>query len=155
MALKDERKRKQGRGAQPPVFLAIDCPFNGPDVEDFDQALFGQTVDHRALDSHESVDVSFNPNGLLVTDREIPFAGILAFMKLSMTGAGDPVVFLNPHQRWNFPEAIRRHEQRVWTSRIETTPAIREAVINSIGFVSHGGSEESLGKRRPGESDRA
>ena len=52
-ALIDSHKRKQARGAYPPVFLAIDCPFNGPDAEDFDGALFGTSVDHRGFDLHE------------------------------------------------------------------------------------------------------
>lgn len=140
-ALIDTQKRKQARGAHPPVFLAIDCPFGGPDAEDFDQALFGQTVDHRGLDSHESVGTSFNPAGLLVTDKEIPFAGVWAFLRMSMIGAADPVLYVNPYQRWNLPDALKGHEQRVWTSRIDQTPATREPVINAIGFVQHDGDE--------------
>jgi len=48
------------------------------------------TVDHRGFDWRESVGTSFNPNGLLVTDKDIPFAGVLAFLKMSMVGAADP-----------------------------------------------------------------
>jgi hypothetical protein len=137
-ALIDSHKRKQARGAVPPVFLAIDCPFNGPDAEDFDQALFGLTVDHRGFDWRESVGTSFNPNGLLVADRDIPFAGVLAFLKMSMVGAADPVIYLNPYQRWKLPTALACHERRVWTSGIEKTLATREPVIGSIGFVQLG-----------------
>jgi hypothetical protein len=140
-ALIDSHKRKQALGAVPPVLLAIDCPFGGPDAEDFDQALFGMTVDHRGFDWRESVGTSFNPNGLLVTDKEIPFAGVLAFLKMSMVGAADPVLYLNPYQRWKLPAALSRHEQRVWTSRIQTTPATRPAVIESVGFVRLGPDE--------------
>jgi hypothetical protein len=137
-ALIDSHKRKQARGAIPPVFLAIDCPFNGPDAEDFDQALFGLAVDHRGFDWQESVGTSFNPNGLLVTDRDIPFAGVLAFLKMSMVGAADPILYLNPYQRWKLPPALACHEQRVWTSCIDKTKATREPVIESIGFVRYG-----------------
>lgn len=80
-ALVDSHKRRQGRGAVQPVLLAIDCPFNGPDAEDFDQALFGQTVDHLDMESGMSLGITFNPNGLLVTDKDIPFAGVLAFLR--------------------------------------------------------------------------
>lgn len=59
-ALIDSHKRRQARGAVPPVFLAIDCPVSGPDAEDLDQALFGLTVDHRGLDWRESIGTSFN-----------------------------------------------------------------------------------------------
>jgi len=134
-ALKDRQKRKQARGAVPPVFLAIDCPFNGPDAEDFDQALFGQTVDHRDFDSATSLGITFNPNGLLVTDKRIPFAGVLAFLRLSMVGAADPVVYLNPYQRWKLPAALTSHETRVWTSGIKRTGATREPIINLVRFV--------------------
>jgi hypothetical protein len=134
-ALTDIRKRKQGAGASPPVFLAIDCRLHGPNVEDFDQALFGQTVDHRDFDSGISVGISFNPNGLLVTDQDIPFAGVLAFLKLSLVGAADPVLYLNPYQRWKLPTALASHETRVWTSRIDRTLATREPTINRVRFV--------------------
>ena len=134
-ALIDSHKRKQARGATPPVVLAIDCPFNGPDAEDFDQALFGQTVDHRDIDSGTSLGITFNPNGLLVTDKDIPFAGVLAFLKLSVVGAADPVLYLNPYQRWKLPAALASHETRAWTSSIKRTGATREPTINLIRFV--------------------
>jgi len=134
-ALVDSHKRRQGRGAVQPVFLAIDCPFNGPDAEDFDQALFGQTVDHRDIDSGMSLGITFNPNGLLVTDKDIPFAGVLAFLRLSLVGAADPVLYLNPYQRWKLPAALASHETRVCTSGIRRTGATRERIIDQIRFV--------------------
>jgi hypothetical protein len=140
-ALNDKQKRKQALGAHPPVFLAIDCPFNGPNTEDFDQALFGQTVDHRELDSGKSFGTSFDANGLLVTDRGIPFAGVLAFLDLSVVGGSDPVLYLNPYQLWKLPAALARHQTRNWISRIETTAATREPIVNLIGFVKYSESE--------------
>jgi hypothetical protein len=136
-ALIDSHKRRQARGAFPPVFLAVDSPFMGPDTEDFDQALFGQTVDHRGFEPHENVGLSFNPNGLLVTDKDIPFAGVIAFLGMRMTTASDPVIYLNPYQRWKLPAALAAHEQRVWTSRIDRAPATREPLINSVGFIQY------------------
>lgn len=142
-ALIDSHKRKQAQGAFPPVFLAIDSPqMWGPDAEDFDQALFGQSVDHRGFNRRESVGVSFNPNGLLVTDRGIPYAGVIAFLGMSMVGAKDPVLYLNPYQRWKLPAALAAHEQRVWTSRIDRTPATRPPVINDIGFTEYPPDED-------------
>jgi hypothetical protein len=70
-----------------------------------DQVLFGQTVDHRDYDPHVSVGTSFKPDGLLVTDKGIPFAGVLAFIRLTMAGGAEPVLYLNPYQRWKLPEA--------------------------------------------------
>ena len=133
-ALIDAHKRKQARGAEPPVFLAVDSPFNGPNAEDFDQALFGQTVDYRGRDGR-SIGISFNPTGLLVTDKDIPFAGVLAFLKVSMVGAAEPVLYLNPYQRWQLPTEISSHETRVWTSAIEKTPAARAPTIGLVGLV--------------------
>jgi hypothetical protein len=112
-ALTDPQKRKQAVGAVPPVFLAIDCPFHGPDAEDLDQALFGHMVDHRGFDPHVSVGTSFNPDGLLVNDKGIPFAGVLAFIRLTMLGGAEPVLYLNPYQRWKLPKALASHETRV------------------------------------------
>jgi hypothetical protein len=136
-ALIDSHKRKQARGAYPPVLLAIDCPFNGPDAEDFDRALFGSSVDHRGFGLHESVGVSFNPEGMLVTDKDIPFAGVIAFLGMRWTEAADPVLYLNPYRRWKLPEALAAHETRVWTSRIDVTPAKRASVINTLGFTEY------------------
>lgn len=141
-ALIDSHKRKQARGAYPPVFLAIDCPFNGPDAEDFDGALFGTSVDHRGFELHESVGESFRPDGMLVTDKDIPFAGVIAFLGMRMTQAADPVLYLNPYQRWKLPAALAAHETRVWTSRIDVTPATREPVINSLGFIEYPPEED-------------
>jgi hypothetical protein len=136
-ALIDSHKRRQARGAHPPVFLAVDSPFLGPDADDFDQALFGQTVDHRGFDPQESVGVSFDPNGILVTDRDIPFAGVIAFLGLRMTTADDPILYLNPYQRWKLPAALAGHEQRVWASGIDRTPASRTPVIGEVGFTQY------------------
>jgi hypothetical protein len=134
-ALIDSHKRRQARGAQPPVLLAVDCPFFGPDAHDFDQALFGQSVQHLGL-HRETVGFSFNSNGLLVSDADIPFAGVMAFLDMGMTSAGDPLLYLNPHQEWSYPSAIAGHEQRTWTpSGVAVRPATREPIIDGIGFV--------------------
>lgn len=135
-ALTDEHKREQARGARPPVLLAIECPWGGPDKEDFDRVLFGEPVTHIGLDRNVA-GFSFNANGLLVNDRGIPFAGVMAFVGMSMVGAGDPVLYLNPHQRWQLPIAIAGHETRAWTLGIEVQAASREPTIESIGFVDY------------------
>jgi hypothetical protein len=81
------------------------------------------------------VGTSFNPNGLLVTDKGIPFAGVLAFIRLTIGGGAEPVLYLNPYQRWKLPEALASHETRVWTSTIERKPATRLPTLNTIAFV--------------------
>ena len=135
-AMISSQKRKQARGAVQPCFLAVDCPFAGPDVEDFDQALFGQTVAYIGRGAH-SVGHSFLANGTLVADKTVPFAGVIAFLGMRMTGAADPVVYLNPHQSWPLPAGLAGHEQRLWTSKIEGRPATRPPLIGRVGFVDY------------------
>ena len=84
-----------------------------PSLTAFDQELFGEAVHHRGFDIRESVGVSLLPNGLLAADAAVPFAGVMAFVGMSMVGASDPVLYLNPYQRWKLPEALRGHERRV------------------------------------------
>jgi hypothetical protein len=59
-----------------------------------------------------------------------------------MTGANDPVLYLNPYQRWKLPAVLEAHETRVWTSRIDRTPATREPVIDSLGFMEYPPDED-------------
>ena len=98
----------------------------------------GDAIRHqpRGFDFRDVVGFRFEPTGILVTDREIPFAGVIAFLGVSVIGAADPVLFLNPHQRWRLPAALAAHEQRVWTSGITTTPAARAPLIGGLGFVA-------------------
>jgi hypothetical protein len=74
---------------------------------------------------------------MFVTDTEIPFAGVIAFLGMWMTNADDPVVYLNPYQRWKLPAALGAHETRVWTSAIDRTPATPEPMINALGFIRY------------------
>lgn len=136
-ALIDSHKRRQALGAIPPVFLAIDSPVSGPDAEQFDQALFGQTADHWDMRTQRSVGTSFDPTGLFVTDRAIPFAGVLAFLRLSPTGGTDPVLYLNPYQRWRLPAEIAGLETRTWTSRIDRAAAAGHPSMQKIRFVEY------------------
>ena len=78
---------------------------------------------------------------MFVTDKD-PFAGVIAFLGMRMTQAADPVLYLNPYQRWKLPAALAAHETRVWTSRIDVTPATREPVINSLGFIEYPPEED-------------
>jgi hypothetical protein len=61
------------------------------------------------------------------------------FLRLTMAGGAEPILYLNPYQRWKLPEALASHETRVWTSRIERTPATRQPTLNTIGFVDTSG----------------
>ena len=148
-ALIDSHMRKQARGAVQPVFVAVDCPFNGPDAGDFDRpcsakrrSIAGSTWTRRCL--------SFYPNGLLVADKGIPFAGVIAFLGMRLTGAADPVLYLNRYQRWKIPVTLAAHETRVWTSRTQTKE-IGSGRLGShrIGLVAHTGTVKTAALLNP------
>lgn len=135
-ALTDEHKRQQARGAQSPVFLAIDAPTGGPDHEAFDEVLFGQQVSR--LKSRRELELAFDPNGKLVMDENIPFAGVIAFPGMRMDSAREPTLYLNPHQDWQLPAAIVGLGRRELISQIEASPSSETPDINDIGFVNYG-----------------
>jgi hypothetical protein len=94
----DRRKRKQGRSVPPPALLAITGSFLGADLEAFQSALFGRNLRQ--------------PDGAMATDRDPPWAGVIAFPTVSPAGAADPVVFVAPGYPGPFPAAVNRLEVR-------------------------------------------
>ena len=135
LALTDRRKRRQAAGATPPVFLAIDAPFAGPDAESLDQALIGQTVQHLGF-SRETLGYSFNPNGGLVADPACPFAGVLAFGDCGVFGAEEPVLYLNPHQSWRLPAALAGLETRSYaTDGVVIRQASGSGAMSGVSFA--------------------
>jgi hypothetical protein len=94
----DRRKRKQGRSVPPPALLAIAGSFLGADLEAFESALFGRDLRR--------------PDGVMATDRNPPWAGVLAFPTVSPAGAPDPVLFVAPAYAGSFPDAVNRLEVR-------------------------------------------
>ncbi len=101
IAWADKRKRKQGRSVPPPALLAIQGSFGGADLEDFENALFGRDV-----------RLGRDPDGVMATDRNPPWAGVLAVPEVSPAGARDPVVFLSPWCDGGLPRSIERLEVR-------------------------------------------
>jgi hypothetical protein len=133
--LSDRRKRRQAVGATPPVLLAIDAPFAGPDVESLDQALIGQTMEHLGFNL-ETLGYSFKPNGALVADPACPFAGVLAFGDCGVFSAKEPVLYLNPHQPWGLPAALAGLETRSFaTDGVVIRPASRSGAMGAVSFA--------------------
>lgn len=100
-AWEDKRKRKQGRSVPPPALLAIQGSFGGADLEDFENALFGRDLPLGAV-----------PDGVMVTERNPPWAGVVAFPEVSPAGTRDPVVFLSPWYDSGLPQSMERLEVR-------------------------------------------
>ena len=97
----DKRKRSQGRSAPPPAVLALLGGFVGADLEAFENALFGRDVGPGRV-----------ADGVMAVDADPPWAGVLAFPRISPAGARDPVLFVAPAYTGRFPIAVERLEVR-------------------------------------------
>ena len=137
VAVAARAKRHQARAFPgETVLLAIDAPFGGPDVEDFDQALFGSTVMHIGMD-RGIAGYSFQANGALATQRAAEYAGVLAFGRVQMFGALDPILYHHPRFEGSLPAELLDLRQRALEgSAIRDEPATRTAIIDAIGFPS-------------------
>jgi hypothetical protein len=135
VAVAARAKRHQARAFPgEAVLLAIDAPFEGPDREDFDEALLGQEVVHLGSD-FEAVRYSFRANGALATQRAVEYAGVLAFGRVSVFGAGDPVLYRHPQYAGSLPGEVLELRQRFLVDGgIGNVPAARARVADAIGF---------------------
>lgn len=134
-AVRDKRRQARAFPGEA-VLLAIDAPFGGPDVEDFDGELFGQTVMHLGIDQGVT-GYSFRPNGALATQRAAEYAGVLAFGRLHMFGAQDPVLYHHPRFAGSLPEELLELRQRSLDgSTIRDEAAARTAIMDAIGFAA-------------------
>jgi len=118
------------------VLLAIDSLFGGPDIEDYDEALFGHTVVHIAIEGGVT-GYSFKPDGALTIQGAAEYAGVLAFGRVHMFGAGDPILYRHPRFTGSLPDALLSLRQRSLDERIiRDVPAVRTRITDSIGFPS-------------------
>jgi hypothetical protein len=137
VAVAARAKRHQARAfVGEAVLLAIDAPFGGPDVEDFDQALFGSTVMHLGIDRGVT-GYTFQANGALATQRAAEYAGVLAFGRVQMFGALNPILYHHPRFAGSLPGPVLELRQRsLEGSTIRDQAATRTAIIDAIGFPS-------------------
>jgi hypothetical protein len=138
VALASRHKRGQARAFPGEVvLLAIDAPFDGPGIESFDEALFGHMVVSLDPESVHVTDYSFRPDGALATQRKAECAGVLAFSRVHLFGAGDPILYRHPRYTGSFPEALLSLRQRSLDGRvIRDESAARNRIIDGIGFPS-------------------
>jgi len=125
-AWSDRRKRSQGRSVPPPAVLALQGSFAGADLDDFENALFGLDVRRGR-----------RPDGVMARDRRPPWAGVLAFPRVSPAGADAPVLFVAPAYSGPFPEALNRLEvRRVGDGGVEVQVARDQDVMVGIRWAA-------------------
>ena len=118
------------------VLLAIDAPFGGPDVESYDEGLFGHWVVHIAEDQGV-LGQGFKRDGALARQRAAEYAGILAFSRVYLFGAGDPILYRHPRYTGSLPGALLSLRQRSLDgTTIRDVPAVRTRIADGIGFPS-------------------
>jgi hypothetical protein len=138
VAVAAEAKRRQARAFPGEVVLvAIDAPFDGPDLEDFDTALLGSTSVVISPDPDRGIlGYRFEPDGALSKQRRADYAGVLAFDRVGMFGAKDPTLYRHPRFEGSFPAGLAPLRRRMLEgrTRIVDTPAIRTGIVDAIGF---------------------
>ena len=117
-AWQDRRKRSQGRSVPAPALLALQGSFGGADLEAFEHGLFGRDVDRGRV-----------PDGVMASDNDPPWSGVLAFPRVSPAGADDPVLFVNPRYVGSFPDAVARLEVRRLAERCVAIQAARDTSV--------------------------
>lgn len=135
VAVAARAKRHQARAFPgEAVLLAIDAPFGGPDVESYDVALFGSTVMRLSLEG-EVAGYSFRRDGALVRQRQAEYAGVLAFPRVGMFGAIDPIVYHHPRFGGSLPaELVDLRHRFLEDGKIRDVAAQRTGIVDAIGF---------------------
>lgn len=128
-------KREQARGfAGERVILAIDAPWGGPDTEAFDVALLGHSVMHLGVD-HRPSHYSFRRDGALSRQRSAEFAAVLAFERVGVFGAPDPVLYRHPKYAGALPAELLVLRRRSFDGdAIVDEPASRTGIMDGLGF---------------------
>ena len=125
-------KRVQARGASGPTLAAIYTGgFGDHELEDFDIALFGRTVEYWGEDRR-----SFDPSGVFGSGVGPPkLAGALAFAGLGWRGGPDPVLYLHPRFDGQLPRALLDLRLRELTAAgIVDVPARQDGRLMLLGW---------------------
>ena len=154
VAVAAKAKRTQAR-AYPgeAVLLAIDTPFGGPDVEEYDRALFGTTAVH--IGDEGVTGYSFQPDGALARQERAEYAAVLAFPRVSMFGAIDPIVYHHPRFDGTVPaEFLDLRHRFLEEGGVRNLAARRTRIIDALGFAGRpttsNGAAHVAGNRRLG-----
>lgn len=134
------KKRRQVRGSSAPVLLAIRASGISSDLEDFDIALFGRTVESYDL-AGDLVGTGFSPSGEFnnKSNKAPTYAGVLAFLEMGWLGGPPPVLYRHPRSGFELPKSLLMLEQRVYdgnANKIQTEPARATDFTQGIRFVN-------------------
>lgn len=134
-----KRKRRQVRGTNTPVLLAVHASGMVSDFEDFDRALYGHTYELHSPDRLK--EAGFRPDGLFnePADGDPTFAGVLGFLDVGFHRCTQPVLYRHPRQISPLPAAFDLLEQRAYnpdTNSIEKEPAKVSSVLQGLNFVT-------------------
>lgn len=78
---------------------------------------------------------SFRPGGALATQRQAEYAGILAFPRVGMFGAADPIVYHHPRYEGSLPgELLDLRHRFLEDGGIRDLAARRTRITDAIGF---------------------
>jgi hypothetical protein len=138
-----KRKRSQVRSAAHPALLAIQGSGIGSDLEDFDIALFGRTVDYRDVNGRhigDGFDTSgaFFAGGEETPGNEPSIAGVLAFLDADFRRVPLPVLYLHPRFRGPLPRRLLDLTSRTFdvrTRSIVSSPRSGSDLLGGFGFV--------------------
>jgi len=80
---------------------------------------------------------SFKSDGELVMQGAAEYAGVLAFGRVHLFGAGDPILYRHPRYAGSLPDALLSLRQRsIDGTTIRDLPAVRTQIADGIGFPS-------------------
>ena len=125
------KKRPQVREANIPVILAINTSGISSEIEDFNQALYGHSVDVIDVRNLRKRDSYFKEDGLFTRKKSIDptYAGIFACFNYGLAGGPPPILFHNPNYVDYLPKALLQLKQRNYN--FDSQSIVKENLKNS------------------------
>jgi len=138
-----QRKRSQVRASSHPALLAIQGSAIGSDLEDFDIALFGRTIDYRGF-TRETLGTGFDRSGAFFSggdtdSRKLPIiAAVLAFLEVGFRPFPLPSLYLHPRFTGPLPLNLLQLPTRSFDSDrgIVATPPSDLNLLSGFDFVT-------------------
>jgi hypothetical protein len=132
------RKRRQGRESATPTLLAVHATEMSSSYDAFDRALFGQTFTRLGQDS-QVLGTGFDAHGIFNKGTGTPtWAGVLAFVGISLRGGPDPVLYLHPRLEGALPDALLSLERRTYDTEAKRIVILKPSatgILEKMGFV--------------------
>jgi len=137
-----KNKRRQVRNAQYPAVLAIQGEEMFTDPEDFDRALFGDTME-KFDEYHRLVETRFKESGALLSnsgrDQEPTFAAVLVFPTVGFARCSAPILYWHPRATTTLPASFHVVEQRRYNREaceIQSTAASNSNLMDGLHCVN-------------------